>query len=235
MPSGRQQRPAADFSAQPLAQTAFLHNLGVNMVIVGLTLCAFPAHLRQRTGVRMKRFAQAGACALLLAGTALQAGCGNSSAGLATSSTSVLPPDAPAAISNDDPMARPVAVAWTSARAKRCGFYFDPAKLRTSYLAYEARQASGEQYTKIEKTYDTTYKATSEKVSQDVDYCSDRKALEIKADLERHLAADYTPNLPKPKTVASCGLLGCAQGPDENFTSKKFWSDMAKQPGASGR
>ena len=118
----------------------------------------------------------------------------------------MLPPDAPAAISNDDPMARPVAVAWTSARAKRCGFYFDPAKLRTSYLAYEARQASGEQYAKIEKTYDTTYKATSEKVSQDVDYCSDRKALEIKADLERHLAADYTPNLPKPKTVASCGV-----------------------------
>src|SRR5262249_7790493 len=156
---------------------------------------------------------------LLLAGTALHAGCGSSSASLTTSSTSVMPPDAPAAISNDDPMARPVGVAWTSARAKRCGFYFDPAKLRTSYLAYESRQAAGEQYAKIEKIYDATYKATSEKVSQDVDYCSDRKALEIKADLERYLRADYTPNLPKPKTVASCGFFGCPQGPDENFTS----------------
>ena len=183
----------------------------------------------------MKRFAQAGACALLLAGTALHTGCGNSTAGLTTSSTSVLPPDAPAAISNDDPMARPVAVAWTSARAKRCGFYFDPAKLRTSYLAYEARQASGEQYAKIEKTYDTTYKTTSEKVSQDVDYCSDRKALEIKTDLERHLAADYSPNLPKPKIVASCGVFGCAPSQVDNFNSKKFWTDQAKQPGADGR
>ena len=183
----------------------------------------------------MRRFAQAGAGAVLLACTALHTGCGNSTAGLTTSSTSVLPPDAPAAVSNDDPMARPVAVAWTSARAKRCGFYFDPAKLRTSYLAYEARQASGEQYAKIEKTYDTTYKTTSEKVSQDVDYCSDRKALEIKTDLERHLAADYSPNLPKPKIVASCGVFGCAPSQDENFNSKKFWTDQSKQPGADGR
>ncbi len=45
-----QSRPAADFDALPLAPTAFLHNLGVDMVIVGLTLCAFPAHLRQRRG-----------------------------------------------------------------------------------------------------------------------------------------------------------------------------------------
>jgi hypothetical protein len=183
----------------------------------------------------MKRFAQAGAGALLLAGTVLHTGCSNGTAGLTTGSTSVLSPDAPAAISNDDPMARPVAVAWTSARAKRCGFYFDPAKLRTTYLSYESRQAAGEQYAKIEKTFDTTYKTTSEKISLDADYCSDRKALEIKADLERHLAGDYTPNLPKPKAVASCGFLGCAQGPDENFTSQKFWAEKAKQPGASGR
>jgi hypothetical protein len=205
------------------------------MVVVGLTLCAFSAHLRQRTRVGMKRFAQAGAGALLLAGTVLHAGCGNSSAGLTTNSTSVLPPDAPVAISNDDPMARPVAVAWTSARAKRCGFYFDPAKLRTTYLGYESRQAAGEQYAKIEKTYDATYKATSEKVSLDVDYCSERKALEIKADLERHLAGDYTPNLPKPKIVATCGFLGCATAPDQPFNTKKFWSDQSKEPGAGGR
>jgi len=107
----------------------------------------------------MKRFAQAGIGALLLAGTALQCGCGNSSAGLATSSTGLLPPDAPGTISIDDPMARPIAVSWTSARAKRCGFYFDPAKLRSNYLAYEAKQgATGEQYAKIERTYDTTYR-----------------------------------------------------------------------------
>lgn len=183
----------------------------------------------------MKRFAQVGAGALLLAGLVPLAGCSTSTASLTTSSTSVMPADAPAAITNEDPMARPVAVAWTSARAKRCGFYFDPAKLRTSYLSYESRQAAGEQYAKIEKTYDATYKATSEKVSKEVDYCSDRKAQEIKADLERHLAGDYTPNLPKPKVVASCGILGCDQSPDQNFNTQKFWTEKSKQPGASGR
>jgi hypothetical protein len=205
------------------------------MVPVGLTLRALCAHLRQRTGDRMKRFAQAGAGALLLAGTLLHSGCGNGTAGLTTSSTSVLPPDAPTAMSNEDPLARPIAVAWTSARAKRCGFYFDPAKLRTTYLGYESRQAVGEQYAKIEKTYDATYRVTSEKISQEVDYCTDRKAFEIKTDLERHLAGDYTPNLPKPKAVASCGFFGCASTQEQPFDSKKFWSDKEKQAGTPSR
>ena len=180
----------------------------------------------------MKRFTHAGAGALLLAGTALHAGCGNGSAGLTTSSTGLLPADSPAAVTNEDAMARPVAVAWTSARAKRCGFYFDPAKLKTSYLAYESRQGvAGEQYAKIEKAYDTTYRVTSEKISADADYCSDRKGLEIKADLERHLAGDYTPNLPKPKPIASCGFWGCTSSGDEPFSSNKFWKDQEKNTG----
>src|SRR5215470_15179985 len=177
----------------------------------------------------MKRFAQAGIGALLLAGTALQSGCGNSSAGLASPSTGLLPADAPDTISTNDPMARPIAVAWTSARAKRCGFYFDPAKLRSNYLAYETKQgATGEQYAKIEKSYDGTYRATSEKIALDADYCTERKGLEIKVDLERYLQGDYTPNLPKPKPLASCGFTGCASSGDPTFNDKKFWSDQEK-------
>ncbi len=144
-----------------------------------------------------------------------------------------MPADAPAAVglSNDDPMARPVAVAWTAARAKRCAFYFDPAKLRTTYLSYEGRQgAGGEQYAKIEKAYDTTYRVTLEKTVGDPDYCSERKGGEIKADLERYLAGDYTPNLPKAKPIASCGFWGCQSSQDEQFSSKKFWEEQAKNP-----
>lgn len=182
----------------------------------------------------MNRFAQAGAFGLLLAATALHAGCGNSSTGLlTTSSTNLLPPDAPSptALNNDDPMARPVAVAWTAARAKRCAFFFDPVKLRSNYLAYEAKQgAVGEQYAKITNNYDTTYKVTWEKVVGDPDYCSERKGLEIKADLERHLLGDYTPNLPKPKPIASCGFWGCTSSNDEPFSSKKFWTEQEKNP-----
>jgi hypothetical protein len=197
----------------------------------GLTLRAFSAQLRQSTGDGMKRFAQAGAGALLLAGTALHAGCGNGSAGLTTGSTGLLPADAPAAMTNDDAMARPIAVAWTSARAKRCGFYFDPAKLRTNYLAYESKQGlAGEQYAKLEKAYDTSYRVTSEKISSNTDYCSESKGREIKADLERHLVGDYTPNLPKPKPIASCGFWGCTSSHDDPFSTKKFWSDQDKNP-----
>jgi len=194
-----------------------------------LTLYALSAHLPQVTGDEMKRFAQAGTGVLLLAGTALQSGCGSSSAGLSTGGTGLLAADAPATISVDDPMARPIAVSWTSARAKRCGFYFDPAKLRTNFLAYEAKQgAAGEQYAKIEKTYDATYRATSEKIALDADYCTDRKGLEIKTDLERYLQGDYAPNLPKPKPIASCGFWGCSSSSDTPFSDRKFWEDQQK-------
>lgn len=165
---------------------------------------------------------------LLIGVAALQAGCGNSANGL---TTSALPADAPA-INNEDPMARPAAVAWTSARARRCGFYFDPAKLRASYLAYESRQgAAGEQLAKIEKSYDTTFKVISDRVSSEADYCTEKKGAEIKADLERHLAGDYTPNFPKPRPVASCGFFGCGGSTsDEPFSSKDFWKKYDADP-----
>src|SRR5262244_2859404 len=112
----------------------------------------------------MKRFAQAGGFALLLAATGLHAGCSNGSAGLSTASTGLMPSDAPttATVANDDPMARPIGVAWTSARAKRCGFYFDPAKLKSNYLTYESKHgANPGDLANIEKTYDQTFQSTS--------------------------------------------------------------------------
>ena len=36
-------------------------------------------------------------------------------------------------------MAKPVQVAWTSARAQKCGFNFDPGKLKANYIASEQR------------------------------------------------------------------------------------------------
>ncbi len=163
------------------------------------------------------------ACALLLAATGLHAGCGGDASGLTTSSLSA---EAPAGVTNEHPMARPIAVAWTSARAKRCGFYFDPAKLRASYLSYETTQgAAGEQLAKIANSYDSTFKLISERVGAEPDYC-DKRGPEIKAELQRHLAGDFTPNLPKPKPVVACGFFGCptsAPDSDKEFSSKDFW------------
>src|SRR5262245_40415853 len=170
----------------------------------------------------MHRFARKLTAGLLLAGAGLAAGCGGNVPGLTTSSTASSESKIP---SNDDPMARPAFVAWTSARAKRCGFFFDAAKLKATSLASESRQGQGPaELANIEKVYDQAFKSTSETVWATEAYCSDRKGAEIKQELARHLAGDYSPNFPKPKVVADCGIFGCSlAATDEPFDSKKFW------------
>jgi hypothetical protein len=182
----------------------------------------------------MDRFAQFLAHELLLAGALMLAACSNSASGLTTGTTAV-PTDAPAAISNEGPLARPIAVAWTSARAQRCGFYFDAAKLRSTYLAYEAKQSGPELLAKAEKTYDSTFKVISDRVASNSDYCTDRKSKDIKADLQRHLAGDFTPKLPQPKKVETCGFFGCAPtASDEPFDAKKMYEDIERRQGTRG-
>lgn len=176
----------------------------------------------------MARFSQILASGLLLAGTALAAGCSNSASGLITGTTANA--DAPGGITNEGPLARPIGVAWTSARAQRCGFYFDATKLRASYLAFEAKQSNAEEFAKAEKSYDSTYKVIRERVAADPDYCTDSKGAEIKGNLQRHLAGDFAPNFPKAKKVESCSWLGCNDGATtEAWDSKKFWEDQAKK------
>jgi hypothetical protein len=167
---------------------------------------------------------------LLLAAAAGVAACSSGASGLITGSTQVVDTDAPGGITNESPLARPIGVAWTSARAKRCGFYFDPQKLRTSYLAFEAKQSNGEQLAKSEKTYDTTYQVISQRISGEPEYCSDKKGADIKAELARHLKGDFAPNFPKPKVVESCGFFGCGSGePEQKLESKTFWEERDKK------
>ena len=183
----------------------------------------------------MTRFAYAIATIVagLLAGCSGTPGSG-SSAGLTTAS---ILGDAPASqsssetlgIKNDDPRARPVQVAWTSARAQKCGYNFDPARLKSTYLAYEASQGAAS-VPEIEKTYDKTLTTIKASIGNADEYCTDKKGREIKADLTRHLAGDYRPNLPQPKQeVAACGglfALACDSGEKKNFAAKDFWQDQ---------
>jgi hypothetical protein len=174
----------------------------------------------------MDRFAQRFASCVVLVAAALCAGCGGGGGFLGGASAAA---DAPGTLSNDNPQVRPIAVAWTSARAQRCGFYFDPGKLRSSYLAYEARQP-GADPAKAEKTYDSTFKTIRANVAADPEYCSDSKSAEIKKDLTRHLAGDFTPNLPQPKKVETCGFLGAACSTSEGpWDTKKFWEEQDKK------
>ena len=60
-------------------------------------------------------------------------------------------------VSPEDPLARPIQVGWTSARASYCGFVFNPDQLRADFLASEARLGvPPEQMSKIEHSYDYT-------------------------------------------------------------------------------
>ena len=138
------------------------------------------------TGKVMDRLAQALACGLLLGATALSAGCGSGASGLTTGAT--LPADAPSGINNEHPMARPISVAYTSARARRCGFYFDPGKLRSAYLAYEVparrcRRPAGQdpEQLRLHLRHDLAAHRRGRR------YCTDKKGVDIKADLQRHL------------------------------------------------
>ena len=95
----------------------------------------------------------------------------------------------------NDPMARPTQVAWTSARAKHCGFVFDPAQLRANYLSAEMQAGNPpEQMQKIERAYDYTLQSVTATIKDDLTYCGKERTDAIRIDLNRYLAGDYTPS-----------------------------------------
>lgn len=97
-------------------------------------------------------------------------------------------------IKPDDPMARPVQVGWTSARASHCGFIFSPEQLRVNYLAAEAQSGiSANQMQKIEQAYDYTRQSTLDTIKDNLNYCNTERTAAIRQDLNRYLAGDYTP------------------------------------------
>ncbi|MET0409398.1 MAG: hypothetical protein ABW006_13625 [Hyphomicrobium sp.] len=95
----------------------------------------------------------------------------------------------------NDPVARAMGVGATSARALKCGYNFDPGKLKSQYLTYETASAPalGD---KLSKVYDTAFagvtKAISDKEAEE-EYCTPDRTPRIKAALNRNLAGDYTP------------------------------------------
>jgi len=94
----------------------------------------------------------------------------------------------------EDPMARPIQVAWTSARASNCGFMFDPVKLKDDYMRDESRRVTDPyQLQKISQAYDYTLESVADTIKDDPNYCSKERTDAIRVDLRRYLAGDYTP------------------------------------------
>ena len=123
----------------------------------------------------------------------------------------------------NDPTNRAFQVGTVSAKAIKCGFNFDPAKLKTNYLAYERTLAPGVDMAKIEKVYDVSFNAVAKVVAPDTDYCSLEKTKAIKADLGRHLAGDYSPTI-KPKVASqdSDGIFGSVFSGDTSSGAKEY-------------
>lgn len=163
------------------------------------------------------------ACALLGAIGLLTAlsGCGASLPGLSTSALTKTPQD------YNTPTNRALQVAGTSARAQKCGYNFDPVKLRTQFLAAESATdpANVDQLGRI---YDTAYSGVTKAIAgQGENYCSQDKVASIKGALTRHLAGDYTPPPPAPEDEGLFGALGNNSGDSEY--AKKMQSNPTMQ------
>ncbi|HET7447095.1 MAG TPA: hypothetical protein VFJ49_04145 [Methyloceanibacter sp.] len=93
----------------------------------------------------------------------------------------------------EDPLALPVQVGWTSARASYCGFVFNPDQLRADFLASEQRLgAPPDQMQKVERAYDYTRQAVLDKIKGDPNYCNKERTAAIRADLNRYLVGDFS-------------------------------------------
>ena len=130
--------------------------------------------------------------------------------------------DGAPAVKPEDPAARPVNVAWTSARAAKCGFYFDPAKLRQSFLTSQvADGVKGEQLAKVQQSYDTSFARVAKALAGQDTYCDEQQVAEIKSNLNRHLAGDFS-TAAKPTKVAQ------KEGALDWFLDAGQKSDVAK-------
>ena len=115
----------------------------------------------------------------------------------------------------DEPTDRALHVASVSARASKCGYNFNPAKLRESFLAAEAANgATPEQMTKLGQSYDFTHTTVSKQISNPEEYCSDQRTRLVSADLTKQLAGDFR-SPKKPPLPASAGWWDTASSQKE--------------------
>lgn len=112
----------------------------------------------------------------------------------------VAPPDTPAN--------RGFQVGMVSARAIKCGFVFDPGRLKGNWLASEAQSGTAvEDIGKAEKSYNAGFNGVARAVAKNEKYCSEKKSREIKADLALLLAGNFTPQPFHAKEEDDDGIL----------------------------
>jgi hypothetical protein len=122
------------------------------------------------------------------------------------------------------PTDRAFQVGSVTARATKCGYNFDPAKLKANYMAYETSLGLAPADTaKIDKIYTVAFNGTTKAAASDPNYCNEKKTKEIKEDLGKLLAGDYTPT--KRKVAAADqdeGLFGGMFGGGSDGASDEY-------------
>ena len=103
--------------------------------------------------------------------------------------------------------------------------------MRVAFLASELGQgASPADLQRVEQIYDVSYNGVLKATATDPAYCTDQRTKEIKADLTRHLAGDFTPP-PRQKIAADSGGLfsgfdsSGSSGPDTGAKIQKAMAD----------
>lgn len=146
--------------------------------------------------------------------------------------TGAIVPVAPASSPTD----RAFQVGSVSARATKCGYNFDAAKLKAAYMANEMGRGTAD-VTQVEKIYGVAYNGVMKAAVEDPNYCSDRKTQTIKADLNRLLAGDFEP--PKKAVIAQKqdegGMFdwfsGSSQETGPSWGSEDWWSKQGDKVG----
>lgn len=165
--------------------------------------------------------------------TLLLAGC-NAGPLLKTGSLSATaaPSAAPAQPKPSTPVDRALFVAATSARAQKCGFYFDAGTLRSNFLAAEAtRGTSVETLATIGKSYDYTALKVAASIKDSEAFCGRARTASIRKSLQGALAGNFEP--PPKKAVASSGGIGDIFSYEAE--PEKFDTDALFDPVLSGK
>jgi hypothetical protein len=113
------------------------------------------------------------------------------------------------------PMDRTLHIAATSARAQKCGYFFDPNALRANFLAAEAQRGTPlETIAKLGPAYDYTNRTVAGKIADSESYCSsDARTAEIKSSLQQVLAGNF--EVPTSKKQEDTGGFFAAFGSDD--------------------
>ena len=106
--------------------------------------------------------------------------------------------------------ARAFQVGTASARAVKCGFNFDPAKLKTNYLAYEKQQPGGQDTAKVERIYDVSFNGVAKAVAAEGDYCSDAKTKRSRPTSPATSPATTRRTRPRSSRRRGCSPAGAA-------------------------